>query len=212
MNIRFIINERAGQGKGLLEWRKLRADAYPHDFTRSRGHATELARQIIQQQSEPFLLIVVGGDGTIHEVLNGVAGHSHVTVGVVKAGSGNDFAREFPSFTCLKAIENFSEAISVQHRAVDFGQVRLAEKSSRYFASNCGFGLDAEISLAASQSKWKKRLNKWKLGHLVYVLTVVRSLLVFTPFEAIIQNGNEKRIFNGSPKKVFIFKRVKGKA
>ncbi|MDV6378173.1 diacylglycerol kinase family lipid kinase [Sporosarcina sp. GW1-11] len=195
MDVRFIINEQAGEGKGLVVWKELRAHSYPHEFTCFRGHATELARRAAQQHTNPLLLIIIGGDGTIHEVLNGIVGCTHVTVGVVKAGSGNDFARGVSTFRSLADIESYIEETSVKRKKVDLGYVQLSDQPTLYFAGSCGFGLDAEISLAVSQSKLKKTLNKWKLGSLVYVLTVVRSLLLFKPFDATIKIGNEERVF-----------------
>ncbi|KHF29604.1 putative lipid kinase YtlR [Anoxybacillus sp. BCO1] len=53
----------------------------------------KLAQQIAEQTYEPLILIAVGGDGTMHEVMNGVAMYDHVTVGYIPAGTGNDFAR-----------------------------------------------------------------------------------------------------------------------
>lgn len=196
MNVHFIINEQAGDGKGAKLWAKLREHtSYPFHLTERRDHATTIALQLAQESTESLLVIVIGGDGTIHEVLNGVVGYSNVTVGVMKAGSGNDFAREFPAFETLQEVEAYAATLPIKRKTVDFGSVQLAEGHKRYFASNSGFGLDADISLAASQSVIKKTLNKWKLGRVVYALTVVRSLLAFKPFNARIQIGSDTRVF-----------------
>ncbi|WP_303969929.1 diacylglycerol kinase family protein [Sporosarcina ureae] len=196
MEVHFIINEQAGDGKGAKVWASLRKNInYSFHLTERRGHAIELTKQLAGQTSESLLLIVIGGDGTIHEVLNGVVGYPHVTVGVMKAGSGNDFAREFPAFTNLQEIENYIAIKPIKRKTVDFGSVQLDTVHQRYFASNSGFGLDADISLAASQSTIKKTLNKWKLGSVVYALTVAKSLLAFKPFNAEIQIGSDIRMF-----------------
>ncbi|PID15645.1 hypothetical protein CSV63_07670 [Sporosarcina sp. P34] len=196
MDVHFIINEQAGDGKGAKLWANLRKNSsYPFHLTERRNHAKELSQQLAEQTDVSLLLVVIGGDGTIHEVLNGVAGYPHVTVGIMKAGSGNDFARTFPAFNSLQEVESYSVREPVKRRIVDFGSVRLSNTDQRCFASNCGFGLDADISLAVSQSTIKKTLNKWKLGSIVYALTVARSLLAFKPFNATVQIDSDTRIF-----------------
>ncbi|ARD47086.1 diacylglycerol kinase family protein [Sporosarcina sp. P33] len=196
MDVHFIINEQAGDGKGAKVWAELKKEnVYPFDLTEYRGHATELAFQLAKKSDEALLLVVIGGDGTIHEVLNGVAGFAHVTIGVMKAGSGNDFVREFPAFSRLDDIQNYAAAKSPKRKAVDFGSVQLEDGHKRYFAGSSGFGLDADISLAVSRSPVKHLLNRWKLGSVVYALTVVHSLLTFTRFSAAVQIGPDTRHF-----------------
>ncbi|PID24687.1 hypothetical protein CSV60_08940 [Sporosarcina sp. P7] len=196
MDVHFIINEQAGDGKGAKLWANLRLNtSYPFHLTERRNHAEELAWRLAKQTTVSLLIIVIGGDGTIHEVLNGVAGYPHVTVGVMKAGSGNDFARTFPAFNSLQEVESYIAIEPANRKTVDFGSVKLSASHQRYFASNCGFGLDADISLAVGQSTIKKTLNKWKLGSIVYALTVARSLLAFKPFNATIQMDSDTRIF-----------------
>ena len=196
MEIHFIINEQAGDGKGAKLWSGLRATLrYPCHLTERPLHATEIAHELACGTDKLLLLVVVGGDGTIHEVLNGVVGFPHVTVGFMKAGSGNDFAREFPAFGNVHEVEVYAANVPLRKKEVDFGVVRPDDAHKRYFASNCGFGLDADISLAASRSLIKKTLNKWKLGSIVYALTVARCLLAFKRFDARIQIGSDVREF-----------------
>ncbi|WP_301109670.1 diacylglycerol kinase family protein [Sporosarcina sp.] len=196
MNAVFIINEQAGDGKGADVWRNLHADSsYPFKKTAYKGHATQLARQAVQETDQPVLLVVIGGDGTIHEVLNGIIGFEHVTIGVMKAGSGNDFAREFPVFQDFSEIKAYLNTIPIARKAADAGVVQITNNTYRHFASNCGFGLDADISLSVSQSRIKKTLNKWKLGRLVYALTVAGCLLRFKRFRASVQIGEKTTYF-----------------
>jgi len=97
-----IVNRRAGKGaRHPEEFEKILAGAELHfdlHVTERRHHAVELARQAIDDGWT--YLVAVGGDGTIHEVVNGMMGpegprNPEAVLGVVSAGSGADFARTF---------------------------------------------------------------------------------------------------------------------
>ena len=93
--LHFIYNPQAGNGRAerarqVIE--PLLGDA-PHVFhmTRDRGDATAIARQLTSGPEETDI-IAMGGDGTLHEVLNGLRDPSRVRLGLIPCGSGNDFA------------------------------------------------------------------------------------------------------------------------
>jgi YegS/Rv2252/BmrU family lipid kinase len=97
-----ILNRRAGKGaRHPDEFEKVLAGAeldFDLHVTERRHHAVELARQAIDDGWT--YLVAVGGDGTIHEVVNGMMGtdgprNPEAVLGVVSAGSGADFARTF---------------------------------------------------------------------------------------------------------------------
>ena len=97
----FIVNPHARSGQGMDIWKKAEEilaaqnTEYEVFFTKYTGHARELARQIAIL-SLPCILTVLGGDGTLNEVIDGLASQgdfSHITLGYIPTGSGNDFAR-----------------------------------------------------------------------------------------------------------------------
>ena len=97
-----ILNKRAGKGARRPDEFERILTAAELDFdlhvTERRHHAVELARQAIDDGWT--YLVAVGGDGTIHEVVNGMMGtdgprNPEAVLGVVSAGSGADFARTF---------------------------------------------------------------------------------------------------------------------
>lgn len=96
----FIVNPAAGQGKGLRTWRSIEKElqkveiSYRSFLTQHEGHAEVLARQISAMQDDRLKrLIVIGGDGTFHEVLNGLKEIDHVQLSFVPAGHWNDAAK-----------------------------------------------------------------------------------------------------------------------
>ncbi len=102
----FLVNPTAGGGHGnghasLIQKIKTVCDARGIDYrihkTNHMGDATETARALCDQATAdaPVRLYACGGDGTLSEVLVGMADCPHASLGLVPCGTGNDFARNF---------------------------------------------------------------------------------------------------------------------
>lgn len=96
--LHFIYNPIAGKGRSA-QFRaalepKLRALGLDHAFheTRGRRDAIGIARKLTERADAPMDIVAMGGDGTLNEVLNGLANPSKARLGIVPCGSGNDFA------------------------------------------------------------------------------------------------------------------------
>jgi len=107
--------------------------------TRRRGHATEIARQAVADEID--VIVVLGGDGTVNEVVNGIVG-SPTELAVVPGGSTNVFARALglPS-SPVEATSEILDALRTRRRR----QVNLGIAEGRYFTFCAGVGLDAEV-------------------------------------------------------------------
>ena len=105
-------------------------------FTAGPGHAAELARTLVEQGCQR--LIVCGGDGTVNEVLPAVA-HREVTLGLIPAGTGNDFARALSIPRSGRATVRLQ--ICGQPRRFDLGRC-----GERYFCTVAAFGFDALVA------------------------------------------------------------------
>ena len=182
----FIVNPKARSAQGGMLWDKAseiltaRNVEYEAYFTEYPGHATELARQI-SLLSIPCTLVVVGGDGTLNEVINGLAekDFSHITLGYIPTGSGNDFARGLGLATDLEAGRAAILSPS-KYAMADIGLTRTKE-NKRYFLVSSGIGYDASICAGVSRSSLKKALNKAGLGKLSYVLIALKLLAGYRP-------------------------------
>jgi diacylglycerol kinase (ATP) len=122
----------------------------------------------MQAAKEGRSVIIVGGDGSVHEVVNGVlATGRRIPLGIVAAGSGNDFA-----WNTLKLPHDPAAAVerafAGQLTDVDAGIV-----NGRYFANSFSVGLDADIAVAAG---WMKKLPLMS-GERLYYSTTVKQLL-----------------------------------
>ena len=78
----FIVNIHGGSGKAFLKWNKIRKllkennVEYKTHVPQRIGHASQLAKEISELKEEDIKIVVVGGDGTINEVLNGISDFS----------------------------------------------------------------------------------------------------------------------------------------
>ncbi|MGN4124031.1 diacylglycerol/lipid kinase family protein [Lysinibacillus sphaericus] len=194
MNVLFIVNEAAGNGKGKKVWHRLQQQLtinYAVAFTEYVGHGLEIARQWAQGAQTKKLIVIVGGDGTIHEVVSGVVHIDSIVIGVVRAGSGNDFARYFPIFRNAKQIETYlrSELAGI---SMDIGMIQLGTMQNELFVNNAGIGFDAYITKQINKSRLKYYLNKIGLGKLSYAAAVVRGLFSFERFNVTVRTKDEE--------------------
>lgn len=144
-----ILNPAANRGnmtryKEVVRSRVERENAEYVETTR-QGEAKDLARRATDE-GRP--VVIVGGDGSIHEVVNGILSSGRrVPLGIVAAGTGNDYA-----WNTLKLphdpVAAIERAFTGQLIDVDAGIV-----NGEYFANSLSVGLDADIAVAAEQLK-----------------------------------------------------------
>ena len=193
----FIVNPNSRSGQGRLIWKdierelKLRQITYQVHFTRFKRHATKIAGEITSD-GVSHTLVVLGGDGSINEVINGIHFPDRTTLGYIPVGSGNDFARGLNlPFKPLEALELLLSSSST--RELDIGLLQYPDKQRR-FAVSCGIGYDASICHKLGVSHLKLILNKLKLGKLTYVGLALDRLYHCTPQEMTIVLDEEKHI------------------
>lgn len=180
----FIVNESSGRGYARKAWLEIKREMATAGVpflawtTRCPGDATALARAASALPGKEIKLIVVGGDGTVNEVLNGIADFKRVSLGIVPMGSGNDFGRG------LGLPRHPRQAMEVIHHAkvsrrIDIGQVRVDGHAPRRFGISAGVGLDARVCYEVDHSRHKTWLNHFGLGQFSYslqTLSVVSSM------------------------------------
>ena len=132
-------------------------------------HATELARQA--GESGYSLVIAVGGDGTVHEVVNGlmqVPPETRPRLGIVPVGSGNDFAHTLGlSSTPAEALKRI---YSGQSRRIDVGMYDIGQGKREYFNNTFGMGFDATVTIHT--------LHLTKLrGFMMYLVAVLQTII-----------------------------------
>ncbi len=187
-----IVNPNAGVKKGTKDWPKilrlLKEEGVDFGFrlTESRGHAIDIAAESIAGGCRN--LCVVGGDGTLNEVLNGIMGQheiisTEITVGMIPVGTGNDWCRMFNiPFDYRKAIH-----VLKQHKTFlqDAGKVTYYHKDDqvkRWFMNVAGMGYDALVAKKTNMLK-EKGLG----GPLTYMYFVFASLFQYKFIEAVVE-------------------------
>jgi diacylglycerol kinase (ATP) len=156
MKPKLIVNLTAANGAVAKRWpliqQILRDEIFAYDFafTERKGHAIELARSAVDAGCD--LIVAVGGDGTLNEVVNGmIAGgkaiNSNAQLGFITSGTGADFVRTLGlPRDSLASARHLAQ--SNRSRAIDLGEIlyRAEEKEAqRYFANVVGMGFDGEV-------------------------------------------------------------------
>jgi diacylglycerol kinase (ATP) len=165
-----IVNPAAGRGRAARAWKRLR-DVHPSVdcvMTEAPGHARRIAREAARRGVER--VVVVGGDGTVSEAAGGVAG-TQVALGVVPAGTGNDFSRALGLPTTPGTAARLALEGSTQW--VDLGQAHIGARCVA-FVNVAGCGFDAEVVRRTSAAP---QLG----GMLPYLIGILRTLLAFRP-------------------------------
>lgn len=180
----FIVNPNSRTGLGLKVWRtveselKKRGTNYTAYLTRYQYHAVKIAEKATSAPGQ-HTIVILGGDGTINEVINGITDLSRVTLGYIPIGSSNDFARSMRlSSDPLTALSRI--LIPSKYSHVNIGILEYNNKKRR-FAVSSGLGFDAEVCHRIPFSKLKSALNRIFLGKLSYVGVAVSSLMLQTP-------------------------------
>ena len=155
LRILFIVNSVASSvtaRRRVVIHKALSAD---HDVTlvetNRRGHATRLAQSAAGASCD--LVVVLGGDGTLNEAANGLAGTS-TALATLPGGSTNVFAR------ILGLPDDSVDAVGVLLEAIDrgsFQRIGLGSVEGRYFLFHCGVGFDAAVvEQVEKRGPWKR--------------------------------------------------------
>lgn len=201
-----IVNPASKSGKGASIWNSLeqvlkeKEIAYKVFFSQAAGHVTKLVRDLSVSllDSDPDFvlnLIILGGDGTLNEALQGISYFDRTQIGYIPTGSSNDLARDLKlSKDPLKALERIlscEKAVSMDLGCIvyeDYAEGepaadRLARqfnqdmpKKKRFFAVGTGIGFDAAVCEESISSGFKKLLNKLGLGKLTYLTIALKQL------------------------------------
>ena len=215
MKIHFylIINENAGSGNGkktakniIKKFQQQKAE-YTTLYTEYAGHEIELTHELAQKKLLPWseekkedifpLMVVFGGDGTLHTVVNTLNDYdAKIPVGYIPCGSGNDFARGVGiSRQADHAFQQLMAACEPKEiQVITYDESIQGEKGIAI--NNIGLGIDAAISDTTNKSSSKQTLNKVKLGSFAYILSVLNVLFKQKGFPILVEMNGTTFEFN----------------
>lgn len=179
-----VVNPNAGRKKGKKDWDKIssllhRAGiSFKAVFTEFQRHAIDISVTNIEKGYNK--LIVVGGDGTMNEVVNGIFQQkrfptSDISLGMITVGTGNDWGRMF------NIPQEYAEAIRTIKKnsafVQDAGVVKYYNgetEFSRYFVNIAGIGFDALVVSKANKKKEQGKGGAWS-----YLKSLIVSLMKY---------------------------------
>ena len=171
--VKIILNPMADMGNAWRVARDLRSITEQHggvdwSGTVYPGHAIDLAKQAGEQGYG--MVIAMGGDGTIHEVINGlmkVPEEKRPLLGVVPVGSGNDFAHSIHA--SRKPTEALVYALNGEASTVDLGLMTDEHGRQEYFDNTLGIGFGAMVTIRSHKLPVLR-------GFLMYLTSVIQTI------------------------------------
>ncbi len=174
-----IVNPTSGNGTPKKKWKRIISvlDAhhllYKFTFSEYVNHEKELIKKALAQGYRKF--ICVGGDGTLHQVVNGVMTQhavplSEIKVAIIPMGTGNDWVKTY------EIPKNISKAVAIikQEKTIlqDIGYLELLDKTKKvYFNNLAGLGFDGFVI--------KNSIKYKKFGALAYLLATLKTFLQY---------------------------------
>lgn len=170
----FIINPAAGSSNHTEEYRKKIRDAcdpkgidYRIEVSAAPGNCAEIARQAAMS-GEEYRIYSCGGDGTLNEVVSGVAGYDNVAVTMFAGGSGNDFIRIFNETEPFRDLERLLDC--------DETTFDLMRCNGDISLNICSVGLDARIGTDVANYKRLPLLHGFRAYALSTVVNTIRGV------------------------------------
>jgi len=182
--ITFIVNPNSSNGNTGRQWPQIRArakdrlGAFKTLITNGPGDATRLAREALLSGTD--ILVCVGGDGTLNEIVNGAMGKngspiSEILLGFIPRGTGCDLARSLPMpLEVDRALDNIC---SCSHCYIDLGRLSYRDHDGHamccYFHNVVSFGLGGEVDERVN------RTSKIFGGFISFIWATLISVLRF---------------------------------
>ena len=187
-----IINPTSGNGSSVKKWQEIQKLLtlykfnFEYAFTQYANHSVELVHETINKGV--LNLISVGGDGTLHNIVNGIMTQNKVSsnlinVGVIPIGTGNDWVRTHG------ISKNIDEAIKTiikgESRLQDIGKIEFLNESKPnvYFNNLAGVGFDGYV--VSKMKKFKR------FGALAYLIGTLSGLSSFKNFQSEVNINSE---------------------
>jgi YegS/Rv2252/BmrU family lipid kinase len=179
MKYHLIINPNAGRGFGkkvaprLIKLMQEKLENLSVYETSAPGDAEEHARFLKEKEC---IIIAAGGDGTIHEIVNGMINGNSI-LGIIPLGSGNDFVK------MLNLSSNLNSSIAIVAKGKK-KQIDVGKMNDRYFPNGIGIGFDATV---VEETLKVKKLR----GFFIYLYSIFKALGTYRNYHVKIHINEE---------------------
>jgi diacylglycerol kinase family enzyme len=213
-----VVNPAGASGWTGLIWRRLEpvfrssGRSYQVHYSTPEHGIEEIVRELTASEEE-VALVVVGGDGTMNQAVNGIRDFAKVKIGYIPAGSGNDLGRGLKLQGSRAEIARTILQGEVR-RKMDVGEIVCHGRTDllkfnthetdrsfiegdwvRRFNVSSGMGFDAAICKEAEWSRAKKWFNRIRVGKLIYGFVCIRLIVKFQRFAAeVALDGGSRRV------------------
>lgn len=208
MLFHIVINPVGASGGTMKVWHKVEPlfqsahiDYVVHTSTIEDGIENICHR--LTDTLEKTYIVIIGGDGTLNEAVNGIVNFKNTMLGFIPCGSGNDLARALHISKNVKEVFESLKDGTIKH-ICDVGEITFHNSVDEYrgklpshirrFNVSAGIGFDAEICQKVHVSKMKKVLNKIHLGKLSYIFEAVKVIFgaPMIPFDITLDGDMKK--------------------
>ncbi len=212
-----VVNPKSKTGKGINIWKSLepilteRSIEYRVVLSKRAGHVMRIVKELCERlltedRTENLKLLILGGDGTLNEALQGITDFSRVDIGYIPTGSSNDMARDLKlPLDPTEALENILSCeepllmdlgvLKYEHRSDELSRQHNDDISDiRYFGVSAGIGYDAAVCEEALASPMKNLLNKLRLGKLTYLSVALKQLIRLKTVDTVMTLDDKEKI------------------
>ncbi len=206
MKLHVVVNPAGASGRTGKKFQKLIPildgcghDVQIHYSTREHGIGAICSEITATPSDEELFIILMGGDGTLNEAINGMDHLGRIHLGYLPAGSGNDLAKSL-GLSNKDLDKQLLRILELKdRRSMDIGEITYGATTEalfgheaigitgedglirRRFHDSTGLGFDAAICQAADASRYKTLLNKLHLGKLIYIFNAIKLIFSLTP-------------------------------
>ena len=180
-----LSNPTAGKNKAMKNLKKVeeilreKGVLYKVHLSQKEKDAERIVRELTKAGETD--IIVIGGDGTLHEALNGIYDVSSCRLGLIPSGTGNDFAKHLGlSKKVEEALDLILNGEAKQTDYIEVGGVRCMNVA--------GVGMDVDVLERCQRGRLK--------GKIKYLLSLIRSLFAFKGYQVEIQSGDRKETYD----------------
>ncbi|WP_084031406.1 diacylglycerol/lipid kinase family protein [Anaerobacillus arseniciselenatis] len=171
----FLVNNQSGNG--FKVWKKISKILLKKNIEYKAIIIKKDAKEMLKIKDELTTnikaLVIIGGDGTIQKAVSYI-GDTEIPIGIIPAGSGNDFAR------ALNIPKNIQKALK-KILLMNTTTIDVMQVNNQLCLTVVGVGFDAKVTEITNQSKIKKWLNYFRIGKFAYIFSVLRAVLSYKP-------------------------------